>query len=176
MKPQALALETTPRPGEALGDVRVVFPGYGPELGATRSLAAERGEDWAVFLAVQRQVASVFAMADIAILASPAEMLPMVLLESIAVRALVVAADVGDVVEVIERTGPGMCVPPEDHDAFFAAVHRIVADRAVRQHLAAAEKAAQDELDAARMVGRCERVSDAVLDPEPGSPALSHVA
>jgi L-malate glycosyltransferase len=176
MKRQALALETTARLREALGDVRVVFAGAGPELEAIRALAAERGADWAVFLGAQRNIASVFTMADVAILPSSDEALPMALLEGMAVGVPVVATDVGDVAEVIERTGAGVCVPPEDHDAFYAAVHRILADQAVHRHFAAAAEAAQDELDAARMVGRYERVFDGVLDHGPESAALPHVA
>jgi glycogen(starch) synthase len=163
MKRQALALETTARLRESLGDVRVVFAGTGPEFEGVRELAARRGADWALFLGRQRNVASVYGLADLAILPSSHEAMPMTVIEAIALGVPVVATDVGDVPQVLDRTRAGVHVPADDGDAFFAACRRLLSDPAAHERLVAAAEAARDELDAGTMVRRYERLLAGIL-------------
>jgi glycosyltransferase involved in cell wall biosynthesis len=163
MKRQVLTLETTARLREAVGDVRVVFAGDGPALQNVRTIAEERGADWAVFLGRQRNVASVFGLADLAVLPSASEAMPMSIIEAIAVGVPVVATDVGDVAETLDRTGAGLHVPPEDPDAFFRCCHALLADQSAHQRFSAAAVAARHEVDAETMVCRYEDVFDRIL-------------
>jgi glycosyltransferase involved in cell wall biosynthesis len=92
-KRQDLTLRTVAALREKLGDVRVVFAGDGPELESVRALADELSADWAIFLGAYDNVPSVFRVADVAVLPSTGEGLPMAILEAVAVRVPVVAGE-----------------------------------------------------------------------------------
>ena len=160
-KRQRLALETTARLRERLGDVRIVFAGDGPELERVRAAAA--GAGWATFLGRHDNVQSLFALADLAVLPSAGEALPMAILEAIAVGVPIVATDVGDVGPLLERTGAGLHVPPDDPEAFYAACLEVLGEPGVRDRLARAAADARDQIDATTMVRRYEDEFGAVL-------------
>lgn len=151
-KRQELTLEATARLREELGDVRVLFAGSGPELERVR--AAARGADWALFLGRQDNIPALLAMADLAVLPSSAEAMPMSVLEAIAVGTPLVATAVGDVPRVLEQTGAGLVVPVDDVAALVRACRDVLADPALRRELAAAAGCAREEVDAATMVDR----------------------
>ena len=65
LKRQLLALETTARLRDDLGDVRIVFAGGGPELDRVRRAAESLRADWAIFLGEHDNVPSIFALADL---------------------------------------------------------------------------------------------------------------
>lgn len=155
MKRQALTLETVAKLRAALDeDVRVVFAGTGPQEERVEALARKMGADWATFLGPQRNVASVFRVADLTVLPSSAEAMPMVILESITMGVPVVASDVGDVASMLESTSAGLCFDPDDHDAFFETARRVLTDGSLHQALAESALAARAEIDAATMVSR----------------------
>lgn len=151
-KRQVLSLETVARLRESLGDVRLVFAGEGTELDRVQEAARRMGADWATFLGRHDNVPSVFALADIAVLPSTGEALPMAILEAIAVGVPVVASDVGDVGETLRRTGAGVSVPADDPDAFHRACRDVLSDRELHDRLVAAADANRDSIDAATMV------------------------
>jgi glycosyltransferase involved in cell wall biosynthesis len=162
-KRQLLALETTARLRESLGDVRIVFAGEGGELERVRAVANERGADWAIFLGRHPNPPAVFGLADLAVLPSSGEALPMVVLEAIAVGTPMVATDVGDVGTVLRSTGAGIAVPVDDPEAFFRACADVLRDDDLRRRLGAAAQDAGADIDAATMVGRYERIFRSVL-------------
>jgi glycosyltransferase involved in cell wall biosynthesis len=154
-KRHALTLETVARLREALGDVRVLFAGAGPELERMQALAASTGAGaWATFLGRVDDVASLFGLADLAVLPSSGEAMPMSIVEAIAVGTPVVATDVGDVGAILDRTGAGLHVPVDDPDAFYEQCRRVLSDDALHARLAAAATAAAEEIDAAAMARR----------------------
>lgn len=157
-KRQELSLRTVARLRETLGDVRIVFAGAGGEADAVRSAAAEMSADWAIFLGRHDNVPSVFALADLAVLPSTGEALPMAVLEAIAVGVPMVATDVGDVGGVLRATGAGVVVPPSDDDAFYDACHRVLADPALRSQLATSAEQARGSIDAETMVRRYDEL------------------
>ena len=140
LKRQLLALETTARLRDDLGDVRIVFAGGGPELDRVRRAAESLRADWAIFLGEHDNVPSIFALADLAVLPSLGEAMPMVVIESIAVGTPVVASDVGDVGGFLERTGTGIHFAVDDQDAFYRACRLVLADPAERERLVAAPR------------------------------------
>jgi len=162
-KRQGLTLITVARLREELGDVRAVFAGSGPELERVQAQAADMAADWALFLGRQENVASVFALADLAVLPSSGEAMPMSIIEAIGVGVPIVATDVGDVGRLLERTGAGLHVPADDADAFRRACRDVLADPGLRARLAGAADAARAEVDAGTMVQRYERLFDALL-------------
>ena len=157
-KRQQLALETTARLRDRLGDVRIVFAGDGPELERVR--AAADGAEWATFLGRHDNVQSLLALADLAVLPSLGEALPMAILEAIAVGVPIVATHVGDVGPLLAQTGAGIGVDPDDPDAFFQACLDVLGDPAIHARLAAAAVGARELVDAGTMVERYERVFD----------------
>ena len=72
------------------------------------------------------------ARADLLVLPSRAEGLPMVILEAMAAGLPVVATDVGDVGEAVRDGVTGALVPARDPQALAHALHRFVASEALR--------------------------------------------
>jgi glycosyltransferase involved in cell wall biosynthesis len=163
-KRQILSLETTARLREALGDVRIVFAGNGPQISHVREAAREQGADWAIFLGEHDNVPSLFALSDLAILPSSGEAMPMAIVEAIAIGVPVVATEVGDVSQILKRTGAGICVPVHDAQAFYHSCREVLADATLYKRLAAAAADAAEQIDADAMAERYERVFEAVLD------------
>ncbi len=161
-KRQSLSLQTVARLRESLGDVRIVFAGEGPELDRVRQAAEAMNADWATFLGHHENVAAVLAMADLAVLPSTGEALPMAILEAIAVGVPVVASDVGDVGDTLRRTGAGLSVPAADSAAFHDGCHQVLSNQSLHERLSSAARASAATLDAATMVARYEELFGAV--------------
>jgi len=157
-KRQLLTLQTTARLREALGDVRVVFAGEGPDLEAVRAAARDLGADWATFLGRSDNVAAVFSLGDVTVLPSTGEAMPMSIVEAIAVGVPIVAADVGDVGRILEHTGGGVHFPAADSEAFYTACLEVLSDVRVHGRLADAAEASKEEVDSGTMVRRYERL------------------
>jgi glycosyltransferase involved in cell wall biosynthesis len=152
---------------EELGDVRVLFAGAGPEEDSVKALAAELDADWATFLGSREDVPALLRAADLAVLPSVAEALPMSLLESMALGTPVVATDVGDVAWLLGAVGGGVCVPAGDQDAFADACGRLLGDAELRRRFGEAGLAGVAEFDVPRMAERYAAVFAAALNGEP---------
>lgn len=152
---------------ERFGDVRVLFAGAGPEEKSVKALAAEMGADWATFLGSRDDVPALLRAADVAVLPSAAEALPMSLLESMALGTPVVASDVGDVPWLLDAVGGGICVPAGEEDAFAKACGRLLEDAELRRRLGEAGAAGVAEFDVPRMAERYAEVFAAALAGEP---------
>lgn len=147
-----------------LGDVRVLFPGDGGERPELERYAGRIGaRDWALFLGVRSDVPALLRLADLAVLPSFGEGLPVALVEGIAAGVPTVATDVGDVRWVLETTGAGLCVPPGSQVAFEAACRDVLTDVALRERLAARARASRD-FDASTMVDRYEALFEAAIE------------
>jgi glycosyltransferase involved in cell wall biosynthesis len=166
-KGQATALRTVAALRERFGDVRLLLVGDGETRAQVEAEAARLGADWAEFLGGREDVPELLALADVSILPSTAEGLPMTLIESVAVGTPIVATDVGDVGWLVETTGAGLCVPPDDESAFCDACARLLADSELRARLAAAGAAAAPRFDAPLMVERYRAVLEAAIDSAP---------
>jgi glycosyltransferase involved in cell wall biosynthesis len=132
-------------------DVHVVLLGDGEDRAGLEAEVA--GEPWAHLLGARDRVAPFLGLADLAVLPSRAEAMPMVVAEALAVGVPMVASDVGDVGEILTRTGAGIAVPAEDGAAFTDACRRM-ADPAVRAQFAARARAAGDTFDSSVMSRR----------------------
>jgi glycosyltransferase involved in cell wall biosynthesis len=166
-KGQATALRALRSVRERLGDVRLLFVGGGDWEDSVKREAAEIGAEWASFLGFRDDVAALVRLADVSILPSEAEGLPMSLLETVAVGTPIVATDVGDVRWFLEATGAGLCVPAGDEDAFVAACEEILGDAGVRKRMSEAAAGSAADFDAARMVRRYEEVFEAAIESTP---------
>jgi glycosyltransferase involved in cell wall biosynthesis len=157
-KGQGLALSTAAKLRQELGDVRAVFVGEGVTEPEVRAEAERIGADWASFLGQRDDVPALLGLADVSVLPSTGEGLPMSLIEAIAIGTPVIGTDVGDVRWLIEETGGGICVEVGDDEGFVDACRRILADRELRRSLHEAALAGIGEFDAPVMVERYERV------------------
>ncbi len=166
-KRQRLALRAVGRLRERFGDVRMVFVGDGPEEPAVKAEAERLGDGWASFLGFREDVPGLVRLADLSVLPSTGEGLPMSLIESIALNTPAVGTDVGDVRWLLETTGGGLCVAPEDEDGFVEACAQVLGDAALRQRLIEDGARAVGMFDAPKMVDRYAKVFEAAIASAP---------
>jgi glycosyltransferase involved in cell wall biosynthesis len=167
-KNQEQTLESVAALRGALGDVRAVFVGTGPREAELRARAQAMGADWATFLGRRTDAPGVMALADLLVLPSRADTMPMTILEALALGVPVVAYDVGDVGSVLAATGGGVCVAHLDGAAFTAACGRLLADERLRQELSDRGRRGAAGYDADTMV---RRYADVFASALPGRPA-----
>jgi glycosyltransferase involved in cell wall biosynthesis len=152
---------------ERRGDVELVFVGGGEDEDAVRAEAERIGAGWVRFLGFRDDVAGILRLADLSVLPSSAEGLPMSLIETVAVGTPIVATAVGDVGWFLATTGAGIAVEPGDDAAFTAACERVLGDPELRGELAAAAAAGAGAFDSATMVERYEEVFEAAIESTP---------
>lgn len=162
LKNQVRTLETVAKLRAEIDDVRAVFVGAGPDREMLERRAGELGGDFAHFLGSRDDVPALLALADVAVLPSIVEAMPMSVIEALALGVPLVAHDVGDVGMVIERTGGGIAVAPGDPEAFVAACRQVLTDPVLHERLAARAGASR-EFDAAVMTERYSRLYGAAL-------------
>lgn len=126
----------------AMADVdapaRLVVFGDGPERARLEALVDELGLSGRVELAgwvddVRRRLVD----ADLFVLPSRLEGMPMSLLEAMQAGVASIATDVGSVAEVIDDGVSGRIVPPDDPGALAAAIDELLADDERRAKMAA---------------------------------------
>ena len=81
-------------------------------------------------------VLPILSNANLFVLPSLHEGSPNALIEAMAVGLPCIASAVGGVLELIEDGQSGLLVPPADSEALEAAIHRILTDRVLAEHLA----------------------------------------
>ncbi len=91
------------------------------------------------------EVARLISEADILVLPSFIENLPVSVIEGMAAGLAVVATPVGAVEDIVTDGESGLLVPPGDVDALTAALTRLVGDPALRARLGAAAMAVHRE-------------------------------
>ena len=87
--------------------------------------------------ATSGDVADLLARADVFVLSSTSEGLPLSILEAMAAALPVVASSVGGVPEAVEDGETGLLVPPRDPVRLAAALERLLVDPALRRRLGA---------------------------------------
>jgi glycosyltransferase involved in cell wall biosynthesis len=148
-KNQIGGVEAFARVREALPGARLLLIGDGPTRPAVEARARELGEEGIHFLGLRRDVPALLALADLMLLPSRSDAMPMVVLEAMALGVPTVATDVGDVRWMLGDGG--VCVPPIDPEAFVGAVIGLLGDEAGRARLAAAGIRSAERFDAATM-------------------------
>lgn len=166
-KGQRTTLRALAEVRERLPGVELAFVGGGFEEEEVKAEVEASGVDWVRFLGFRDDVAAVLRVADLSVLPSTAEGLPMSLIEAAAVGTPIVATAVGDVGWFLETTGAGISVAAGDEQAFAAACEEILGSAPLRERLSAAAMAGAGDFDAATMVERYEAVFQAAIESKP---------
>jgi glycosyltransferase involved in cell wall biosynthesis len=159
-KNQAGSLELASRIRERLPDVRLVYVGDGPEEERIKRRARDLGADWALFLGDRQDVPALLTLADLMILPSLSDAMPMTVLEAMALGVPVVASAVGDIPIVLGHGG-GICVPLGDEDGFVHACLEVLNDESRRQEFATRGRSVARSFDSRLMVERYAALFDA---------------
>ncbi|MCL6607257.1 MAG: glycosyltransferase family 4 protein [Geminicoccaceae bacterium] len=132
--------------------VRLVLVGDGPERPKVEALAAPLG-DRVLLLGARRDVPEMLASADLFLLGSDTEQMPLALLEAMAAGLPVVATAVGDVPAMVAAENRPFVLPPADEAGLAAALARLAAETGLRRRIGEANRArARAVYDEARMV------------------------
>lgn len=121
---------------------RLLIAGEGSERAALEALARDLGITGSVrFLGEFSNPGPLYAAADVFVLASRSEALPLALLEAAHFALPAVASQVGGIPEIVRDGETGMLVPPDDPAALSDALSRLMADAALRRTIGAAAQA-----------------------------------
>jgi glycosyltransferase involved in cell wall biosynthesis len=122
------------------GSVRLRILGDGPERAALEERMRTLGlEGWVSFDGTVADVAPALAEADVFVLSSRSEGMPMSVLEAMAAGLPIVATDVGGLRELVDEDN-GLLVAPGDRRGLAEALARLVADSHSRTLLGAASR------------------------------------
>ncbi len=113
-----------------------LIAGEGPDRSAVERALASTGD--VQLLGHRDDVPSLMAAADIFVLVSDFEAVPMAILEAMAVGLPVVATDVGGIPDLIGDGEAGVLVPPRDPSAIAASLVMLARDPALRASLGTA--------------------------------------
>ena len=136
--------------------LHVAIAGRGALEGDLRAAARDRGlADRVHLIGLRSDVPAVLAAADVFVLPSLSEGLPLALLEAMFAGRPIVASAVGEVSAALAHGVAGVLVPPGDPQALAAALDGVLSDpqRAGELGRAAVRRAAA-EYDISRMVRR----------------------
>ena len=134
--------------------VRGFVAGAGPDLELVRRGAAS-SKGVVVALGERSDIPDLIAAADLVVLTSSAECLPLVILEAMAAARPVVATDVGGVGELIRSGETGIVVAADDFDGLVAAIVGLGRDRGRAASLGrAARESYERDFTADKMIDR----------------------
>jgi glycosyltransferase involved in cell wall biosynthesis len=115
---------------------RLVLIGEGPEQGMIQELVAQhRLGAYVRLLGLRTDVPRLLAAADLFLLTSRSEGIPLAVIEAMAAGLPVVATQVGGVGEVVEDGRSGLLAPSGDHAALAEQVLRIANDPVLSRRL-----------------------------------------
>ena len=125
-------LTTLPR------NCKLLFVGDGEDGDRLQRLCRELNLDGRViFAGFRSDVSRLLAAADVFVISSLNEGLPMVLLEAMASQRPIISTDVGAIPEVITHKKSGLLVPPADAPALASAIAEVLSSPERAQKLAA---------------------------------------
>jgi glycosyltransferase involved in cell wall biosynthesis len=120
---------------------RLAIAGRGETEAPLRRLAAEVGvADRVQLLGLRSDVPDLLAAADLFVLPSRSEGLPLALVEAMGASLPIVASDVGGISEVVTRDVEALLVPPDDPECLAAALASLLGDASRRAALGRAAR------------------------------------
>lgn len=144
---------------------RLVLVGDGSERGRLESAAANLGlREWVAFAGERADVEACLAAFDLFAFPSRNEGMGRALVEALAAGVPAVASRAGGIPDVLPEGRAGLLVPPDDPEAWGAAILRILGDGAERARMAeAAREAIDDRYSTGFMVSSLANLYDEVL-------------
>lgn len=119
--------------------------------------------DVVFFLSTRKDIAQLFSLADVFVLPSYREGLPIALLEAMASAKAIVASDVGDVGFALAQGEAGMIVAPGDSEALAVALERMFLDAKLRKQLSlAAQQRVETEFSSDAMAAAYAKCYDSL--------------
>jgi glycosyltransferase involved in cell wall biosynthesis len=117
-------------------DARLILVGEGPERRRIEEeISRRRLGSFVRLLGLRGDVARLLAAADVFLLTSISEGIPVTLIEAMAARLPIVATNVGGVSEVVQHRQTGLLAPAGDDAALAGALIRLLGDEAERHRL-----------------------------------------
>jgi glycosyltransferase involved in cell wall biosynthesis len=133
-KAHDILLQALARPEVKSLPILVFLAGDGPEEAPIKALAQSLGvSDKVVFGGFRRDLPTLYKGADVFLLPSRYESLPLSIREGMVASLPVLAADVGGISEAVEDGRSGLLVSPGDPAALAAAMVSMASDQAQRQ-------------------------------------------
>jgi glycosyltransferase involved in cell wall biosynthesis len=141
-------------------DVRLLVVGEGPELPTIQDAVARLGLHCHVrLLGLRTDVPRLLAAADLFLLSSVTEGIPLTVIEAMAAGLAVVSPDVGGVSEVVVHGETGGLVPARDPDALAAMVVMLADIRSMRNRMGrAGRERAEKRFSETTMVAEYRRL------------------
>lgn len=157
---------------ERLPDVSLTLVGVGPQQEANERLVAELGlAERVAFVGLLPNPAPSLAAADVVVLPSRREGLPVAALEALALGRPLVATEVGGTPEVVKDGETGWLVPPEDPAALAHALVEAASDEPeARRRAAAGARLVRERFTSERMVDRIETLALELVRPSSLTP------
>ena len=171
VKGHAHAIEALARLTDRYPSLHLAISGRGDLEGELRARARQHGlADRLHLLGLRSDVPSILAAADLFVMPSLSEGLPLSLLEAMFAGCPIVATDVGQVRVALANGAAGILVDPGSSATLAAGIDRLLSNPAEARRLgAAAAMRAAAEFDLSRMVQRYAAIYDKAL----GSRGLS---
>lgn len=136
LKDHLTALRTVRRLAEQLPQVRLLLVGDGPQREQIEMEITRHGlEAHVKMLGIRRDVGRILAAADVFLLTSISEGIPLTLLEAMAAALPAVATCVGGISEIVEDGVSGVLVPAGDDPSLAAAIQRLACDGPLRRRI-----------------------------------------
>jgi L-malate glycosyltransferase len=142
LKDHATALRTVARVRERLPNFVLLLAGEGPERASIEQQVRElKLEPHVKLLGLRTDVRQLLSVADVFMLTSISEGIPVTLIEAMAARLPIVATDVGGVAEVVVAGETGYLAPAKDDAALAHALVQVLQDRTTTEQMITAGEA-----------------------------------
>ena len=165
IKGQDWLIRAMPEIRAAVPEAVLVLVGDGESRSSLEQLVRETGvSDRVIFTGSIENPLAILEKADVMVLPSLSEGLPIALLEAMAMGRAVVASNVGGVPEVVQDGDTGLLIPPADPQALSTAIVRLLTDAPLRTSLGARARAhVERHWSSEQMVESTAAVYDKVL-------------
>ncbi len=159
-KGHSVLLTALPQVRRVFPNVLTVFAGEGELLPQLQRQVAELGLQGAVdFVGYQNNMEEWFSVADITVLPSFYEGLPLVAIESLAAGTPLVATAVDGTPEIVIHERTGLTVPPGAPEELAAAICRLLADPNMRAQFGSAGRTwVEEEFSQEKQIKRTEEL------------------
>jgi glycosyltransferase involved in cell wall biosynthesis len=164
IKDHALALAAFARLIDQIPDARLWIVGDGPQRAAIESLVREQGlQSRVTLLGQRRDVPRLLAAADVTLLTSQSEGIPLTVIEAMSAGLPVVATQVGGVPELVEHDAQGLLASHGDAITLAAHLYKLASRPDERDRLGAAGKLRAADFREERMTAAYAGVYHEVL-------------